>query len=1223
MAAVKSPKPAKASAAGKPKSEKAKTQKLKVPPGAETAGAGETKSGFRKITKLMVANRSEIAIRVFRAATELGIRTVAIYAEEDKLSLHRFKADEAYQVGKGMGPLEAYLSIPEVIRVARDAQVDAIHPGYGFLSESPEFADACAEAGILFVGPSGDTMRALGNKVAARNLAMANGVPVMPATDPLPDDDKEIRRLAQEVGLPVMLKASWGGGGRGMRVIRDLDKLPQEVKNAKREAKSAFGKDDVYLEKLVEKARHVEVQILGDRHGNAVHLFERDCSVQRRHQKVVERAPAPYLDDARRAALCQSALKLARATDYLGAGTVEYLMDADTGEFYFIEVNPRVQVEHTVTEVVTGVDIVKAQIRLVEGAPIGSEESGVPAQDQLRLNGHALQCRITTENPEDNFIPDYGRISAYRGAMGFGIRIDGGTAYSGAVITRFYDPLLEKVTAWAPTPEEASKRMSRALREYRIRGVATNLAFLENVVEHPIFLAGETTTRFIDDTPQLFEFSRRQDRATKLLTYIADVTVNGHPETKGRRKPKPSAPAPTPPVFAEAKRETVAAGADEHHVFGDAEPPLRVGRGPGDLPPGSRQRLEKLGPKKFGEWMRKQKSVLVTDTTMRDAHQSLLATRMRSYDITAVANSYASGLPNLLSLECWGGATFDVSMRFLTEDPWERLAWVREGAPNLLLQCLVRGSNGVGYANYPDNVVERFVAVAAREGMDVFRVFDCLNWVENMRVTIDAVNEAGKLCEASVCYTADIFDKSRSKYDLKYYVKLAKELEKAGAHVLCVKDMAGLLKPGAAGPLIKALREEVSLPVHLHTHDTSGVAGATVLAAVEAGVDAVDVAMDALSGMTSQACLGSVAAALKGSPRDPQLDAEAIRQISLYWEAARAQYAAFESDQLAPASEVYLHEMPGGQFTNLKEQARSLGLESRWNEVANTYRDVNDMFGDIIKVTPTSKVVGDMALAMVSAGLTRAQVEDPKVEVSFPESVVQLMRGEISMPPGGFPKGIQQKVLKGEKPLTKRAGASMKPIDFAAVQVEAEAKAERKISETELCSYLMYPKVFVDYAAAQKKYGPVSSLPTPVFFYGLQPGSELSVAIERGKVLVIRCQGVGETDEEGQVRVFFELNGQPRSVKVPNRTAANVREAARKATDGDPSHVAAPMPGIISSVSAKEGQTVEQGDVVCSIEAMKMETAIHAERGGVIKEVLVSPGTPVDSKDLLVVIGEA
>ncbi|MFC3695044.1 pyruvate carboxylase [Chenggangzhangella methanolivorans] len=1174
-----------------------------------------------KITKLLVANRSEIAIRVFRAAAELGIRTVAIYAEEDKLSLHRFKSDEAYQVGRGMGPLEAYLSIPEVIRVATDAGVDAIHPGYGFLSESPEFAEACAEAGITFIGPSPATMKALGNKVAARNLAISVDVPVMPATDPLPDDDAEIKRLAQEIGLPVMLKASWGGGGRGMRVIRDLDKLPQEVKNAKREAKSAFGKDDVYLEKLVEKARHVEVQILGDRHGNAVHLFERDCSVQRRHQKVVERAPAPYLDEKTREELCASALRIAKATDYVGAGTVEYLMDADTGAFYFIEVNPRIQVEHTVTEVVTGVDIVKAQIKVLEGAAIGTPESGVPVQAELALNGHALQCRITTENPEDNFIPDYGRISAYRGAMGFGIRVDGGTAYSGAVITRFYDPLLEKVTAWAPTAEEAAKRMSRAIREYRIRGVATNLAFLENVVEHPIFLAGEVTTRFIDDTKELFAFEKRQDRATRLLTYVADVTVNGHPETKDRAKPKSGAPKPVPPLFAEAKGAPIDLGAGA--PTGGSELPAKVGRGAGEVPPGSRQLFEKLGPKKFGEWMRDQKRVLITDTTMRDAHQSLLATRMRTADIAAVAGSYASGMPQLLSLECWGGATFDVAMRFLTEDPWERLAKIREGAPNLLLQCLVRGSNGVGYANYPDNVVKRFIEQSAREGMDVFRVFDCLNWIENMRVTIDAVNEVGKLCEGSICYTADLLDASRPKYDLKYYVTLAKELERAGAHVLCVKDMGGLLKPSAAGILIKALREEVSLPLHLHTHDTSGLSAATLLVAIEAGADAVDSAMDALSGMTSQPCIGSLVATLKGGERDTGLDMEAIRAISLYWEAARAQYAAFESNLLAPASEVYLHEMPGGQFTNLKEQARSMGLENRWSEVAKTYRDVNDMFGDVVKVTPTSKVVGDMALVMVSAGLTREDVENPDVEVSFPESVVQLMKGELSQPPGGFPEKIQKKVLKGEKPLTVRAGELMPPADFDAVRAEAEGKVDRKISDAELASYLMYPKVFVDFALAEKKYGPVSCLPTPTFFYGLPSGEEISVEIERGKTLVIRCLGVGETDEEGQVKVFFELNGQPRIVKVPNRSAANVREARRKAEEGNPAHVAAPMPGVISTVAVKQGQSVAQGDVICSIEAMKMETALHAERGGVAKEVLVSPGTPVDAKDLLAIVEEA
>ncbi|MEC9342661.1 MAG: pyruvate carboxylase, partial [Pseudomonadota bacterium] len=848
------------------------------------------------IKKLLVANRSEIAIRIFRAANELGLETVAIWAEEDKYSLHRFKADESYQVGRGphleadMGPIESYLSIDEVIRVAKLSGADAIHPGYGLLSESPEFAEACLASGIIFIGPSPDTMRALGNKVAARNLAIEIGVPVVPATEPLPDDMDEVARMAGEIGYPLMLKASWGGGGRGMRAIRSEKDLAREVTEAKREAKAAFGKDEVYLEKLVERARHVEVQVLGDTHGNAVHLFERDCSIQRRNQKVVERAPAPYLDDAQREELSGHALKLARATDYVGAGTVEFLMDADTGSFYFIEVNPRIQVEHTVTEEVTGIDIVKAQIHILEGAAIGPPESGVPAQDDIRLNGNALQCRITTEDPEQNFIPDYGRITAYRGATGFGIRLDGGTAYSGAVITRFYDPLLEKVTAWAPTAEEACRRMDRALREFRIRGVATNLTFLEAIIDHPKFRDNSYTTKFIDTTPELFEQVKRQDRATKLLTYLADVTVNGHPETKGRARPKAEAAAPVVP----------------HCTSGIGD--------------GTKQRLEALGPEKFAQWMRAEKRVLVTDTTMRDAHQSLLATRMRTFDIAQIAGTYARALPDLFSLECWGGATFDVAMRFLTEDPWERLDLIRQGAPNILLQMLLRGANGVGYTNYPDNVVRHFVRQAAAGGIDLFRVFDCLNWVENMRVSMDAVREENRLCEAAICYTGDVLDSARPKYDLKYYVGLASELEKAGAHIIAVKDMAGLLKPAAARVLFKALREATDLPIHFHTHDTSGLSAATVLAAVEEGVDAVDAAVDAFSGNTSQPCLGSIAEALKGSERDPGLDPEWIRRISFYWEAVRNQYAAFESDLKGPASEVYLHEMPGGQFTNLKEQ---------------------------------------------------------------------------------------------------------------------------------------------------------------------------------------------------------------------------------------------------------------------------------------------------------------
>ncbi len=1141
------------------------------------------------ITKILVANRSEIAIRVFRAANELGMKTVAIYAEQDKLALHRFKSDEAYQVGKGLGPIEAYLSIDEIIRVAKLSGADAIHPGYGLLSESPEFVDACEQAGITFIGPKSETMRRLGNKVAARNLAIEAGVPVMPATDPLPDDMDEIKRQAAEIGYPVMLKASWGGGGRGMRVIPDEATLAKEVLAAKREAMAAFGKDEIYLEKLVQRARHVEVQILGDGE-NVVHLFERDCSIQRRHQKVVERAPAPYLSAEKRAELCEYGLKIGRAVNYRGAGTVEFLMDADTGAIYFIEVNPRVQVEHTVTEEVTGIDIVQAQIKICEGEKIGTPESGVPSQDKIRLNGHALQCRITTEDPEQNFIPDYGRITAYRGATGFGIRLDGGTAYSGAVITRFYDPLLEKVTAWAPTAEDARKRMDRALREFRIRGVATNLVFLENIISHADFKANNYTTRFIDETPALFEQTKRQDRATKLLTYIADVSVNGHPETKSRARPPKDVAAPVIPNFGDAK------------------------------PAGTRQLLDELGPKGFADWMKDQTRTLVTDTTMRDAHQSLLATRMRTHDIVNIADAYAAGLPSLFSLECWGGATFDVAMRFLTESPWERLHKIREKAPNILLQMLLRGSNGVGYTNYPDNVVKYFVAEAAENGIDLFRVFDCLNWVENMRVSMDAVQEAGKLCEGVLCYTGDMLDSARPKYDLKYYVGLAKELEAAGAHILGLKDMAGLLKPEAAKVLIRTLKQEVGLPIHFHTHDTSGIAAATVLAAVEAGADAVDAAMDALSGLTSQPCLGSIVEALRGSDRDTGLDAKTIRQISFYWEAVRTQYRAFESDLRFGASEVYLHEMPGGQFTNLKEQARSLGLETRWHEVAQAYADVNMMFGDIVKVTPSSKVVGDMALMMVSQGLSVTEVEDPAKDVAFPDSVVKMLHGDLGQSPGGWPEALQKKVLKGETPITVRPGSLLKDADLDAERKTVSDKTGHGISNTELASYLMYPKVFTDFDKAQQQYGPTSVLPTPVYFYGLEPGDEISVDLEAGKTLVIRCQAIGETDEKGEKKVFFELNGQPRNVKVPDRAhGATGAAAMRKAEDGNAAHVGAPMPGVISTVAITAGQDVTAGDVLVSIEAMKMETALHAERDGKVKEVLVSPGSQIDAKDLLVV----
>ena len=1148
------------------------------------------------ISKILVANRSEIAIRVFRAANELGLKTVAIWAEEDKLSLHRFKADESYQVGRGphlkrdLGPIESYLSIDEIIRVAKLSGADAIHPGYGLLSESPEFVDACDAAGIIFIGPKAETMRQLGNKVAARNLAISVGVPVVPATDPLPDDPAEIHRLAEEIGYPVMLKASWGGGGRGMRAIRDPNDLMREVTEGKREAMAAFGKDEVYLEKLVERARHVESQVLGDTHGNVVHLFERDCSIQRRNQKVVERAPAPYLSEEQRQELAGYSLKIAKATNYIGAGTVEYLMDMDTGKFYFIEVNPRIQVEHTVTEVVTGIDIVKAQIHILDGNAIGTPESGVPRQEDIRLNGHALQCRITTEDPEQNFIPDYGRITAYRSAAGFGIRLDGGTAYTGAIITRYYDPLLVKVTASGSTPQEAISRMDRGLREFRIRGVATNLTFLEAIIGHPMFRDNTYTTRFIDTTPELFQQVKRQDRATKLLTYLADVTVNGHPEAKGRPKPSDKAAKPIVPYIE------------------------------GKIPDGTKQKLDELGPKGFADWMRSEKRVLMTDTTMRDGHQSLLATRMRTFDIARVAGVYARALPELLSLECWGGATFDVSMRFLTEDPWERLSLVREAAPNLLLQMLLRGANGVGYTNYPDNVVKYFVRQAAKGGIDLFRVFDCLNWVDNMRVSMDAVQEENKLCEAAICYTGDLLNSARPKYDLKYYTDLAVELENAGAHIIALKDMAGLLKPQAARVLFKALREATSLPIHFHTHDTSGIAAATVLAAVESGVDAVDAAMDALSGNTSQPCLGSIVEALSGTERDPGLDPAWIRKISFYWEAVRGQYAAFESDLKGPASEVYLHEMPGGQFTNLKEQARSLGLETRWHSVAQAYADANQMFGDIVKVTPSSKVVGDMALMMVAQDLTVADVVDPKRDIAFPDSVVSMLKGDLGQPPGGWPEALQQKALKGDEPYTVRPGSLLPDADLDEERKTIETKLERPVSDYEFASYLMYPKVFTDFAIVSDTYGPVSVLPTPAYFYGLRDGEEMFADIEQGKTLVVVNQAVSQADDKGMITVFFELNGQARRIKVPDRAhGASAAASRRKADPVNAAHLGSPMPGVISTVAVSVGQQVKTGDVLLSIEAMKMETALHADREGKIAEVLVKVGDQIDAKDLLIV----
>ncbi|MBT5938601.1 MAG: pyruvate carboxylase [Rhodospirillaceae bacterium] len=1147
----------------------------------------------RQINKILVANRSEIAIRIMRAATELGISTVAIYSREDRFALHRYKADESYLVGEGKGPIEAYLDIEDIIRTAVEADVDAIHPGYGFLSENPDFADAVVEAGLIFVGPTGDTMRSLGSKVAARALALEAGVPVMPATDPLPvlpGGEAEITKLAEDIGYPVMCKATWGGGGRGMRVIETAKDLLSLVEQASREAAAAFGNGEVYLEKLVRNARHVEVQVMGDLYGNIVHMFERDCSVQRRHQKVVERAPAVFLDDEARSFLCEQGIKIAKTADYQCAGTVEFLQDADSGEVYFIEVNPRIQVEHTVTDWVTGIDLVQAQIRIAAGGKIGDlESSGVPAQEDIRLYGHAIQCRVTTEDPENNFTPDYGRLSAYRSASGFGIRLDAGTAFAGALITRYYDSLLVKVTSWAPDAKSATNRMDRALREFRIRGVTTNLRFLETLINHPKFLAADYTTNFIDQTPELFEFPERRDRASRLLNFVGDVIVNGNPEVKGHALP---------------------AHATQPHArkFGKAE-----------VKPGTKQLLDDLGPEKFSQWMLDQKRVLITDTTMRDAHQSLLATRVRSKDLVDIAPTYAHLLPEMFSMECWGGATFDVAMRFLNECPWERLSDLREAMPNLLTQMLLRSANGVGYANYPDNVVRFFVKECADNGMDLFRVFDALNWVENMRVAIDAVRETDRLCEAAICYTGDITDPNRTKYDLKYYVNLAKELKDAGAHILGIKDMAGLCKPDAARILVKALKEETGLPIHFHTHDTSGISAASVLAAVEAGADAVDAAIDSMSCLTSQPNLGSIVEALKNTERDTGLDTEALRQVSTYWEHVRSLYSSFEADFRSGASDVYLHEIPGGQYTNLRQQARSMGIDRRWPEVANTYAKVNQMFGDVVKVTPSSKVVGDLTLLMITSDISPEDVLDPEKEIAFPESVIQFFRGELGQPYGGFPEALQKKILKGDEPITVRPGSVMEDIDLKASKADVEKTVGRDISDPEFASYLMYPQVFTDYAAHLEEFGDVSKVPTAAYFYGMEPGEEIAIEMERGKTLALRLLALGDAGEDGKRTVFFELNGQPRSVRIDDHSQESTRPTHRIAEATNPNHVGAPMPGIVSSVIAEPGKKVLQGDTMLSIEAMKMETAVNAERDGVIAEVVVEIGSQIGAKDLLVV----
>jgi pyruvate carboxylase len=1140
--------------------------------------------------KLLVANRNEIAVRVFRAATELGLRTVAIYAQEDRLSIHRFKADEAYLIGENKGPVGAYLDIPGIIALAKEKEIDLIHPGYGFLAENANFARACAEAGITFVGPRPDIIDLMGDKVAARALARKVGVRTLAGTEEPVTDRAAAMKIAQEIGFPLIVKAAFGGGGRGMRVVHKSADLAHMLDEAQSEAGRAFGNSAVFLEKYIPRAKHIEVQIMGDQHGNVLHLHERDCSVQRRHQKVIEIAPSSGLSDAMRNELCQAAVSLTRAVNYDNAGTVEFLYDLDKHQWYFIEVNPRIQVEHTVTEVITGVDLVRSQILAAQGCALHGPEINLPAQADIPRIGCAVQCRVTTEDPENKFTPDYGRILTYRSTGGYGVRLDGGMGYSGAVITPFYDSLLVKITAFGRNFETTLQRMDRALREFRVRGVKTNIPFLENVIANPIFRSGQATTTLIDTSPELFKFKARRDRATKLLAFLGDVMVNGNPQAKG-------------------------------YVLNAALPPVVPPRHDRkELPPdGTRQLLLKLGPKKFAEWTLHQKRLLITDTTFRDAHQSLLATRVRSYDMLAAAPAVARRASQLFSLEMWGGATFDTAMRFLHEDPWNRLRLLREKIPNICFQMLFRGSNAVGYSNYPDNVVTGFVKQAAESGIDIFRIFDSLNYTPNLKAAIAAVHQTHAICEAAICYTGDILDPKRTKYSLKYYVNLAKELEKMGAHFLAVKDMAGLCRPFAAYALVKALKEEIGLPVHFHTHDTSGINSASVLKASEARVDVVDLAIASMSGSTSQPNLNSIVAALAHTPRDTGLDLAALNEFSDYWENVAACYAPFNTAPRAGTADVYNHEMPGGQYTNLKEQAASMGLGQRWPEISRTYTEVNQLFGDIVKVTPSSKVVGDMTMFLISRGIKPADVLNLEPgSVPFPASVIDMLMGNLGQPAGGWPKKLQKIVLGDRKPIRGRPGADLKPLNLEKIREELTPKLKHEATQEDLYSHLMYPEVFAEFAKFVRDYSDVSVLPTPAFFYGLKPGEEISVDIEEGKTLFIKFIHLGNVDKDGRRALTFELNGMTREVTIVDRSVQPKTKARPKADPADPTQVGAPIPGLITSLAVSIGSKVGKGDKLLTLEAMKMQSTLYASAPGTVDAIYAQVGETVESKDLLV-----
>jgi len=1154
------------------------------------------------LQKVMCANRGEIAIRVFRACNELGIRTVAIYSEEDRRHEHRHKADEAYLVGRGKRPVDAYLGIDEILSVAERAGVDAIHPGYGFLSENPALALACEARGIRFIGPRSSVVALMGDKVQAKALARKAGVPVVPGVElaGTSADLDRAREFFASHGV-TLVKAAHGGGGRGMRVVRDAAQMAEALAQARSESKAAFGSETVFLEKFLERVRHIEVQILGDLHGHQVHLFERDCSVQRRHQKVIEIAPAPKLSAAVRERVCADAIKLAQEAGYSNAGTVEFLVDAD--RHYFIEVNARLQVEHTVTEQITGVDLVQAQLRIAEGKTLA--ELGIPNQQALSPRGFAVQCRVTTEDPANHFLPDTGTIHTWRTGQGFGVRLDAGNGYAGAYVSPSYDSLLVKVISFADSFEHAVQKQSRALREFRIRGVKTNIPFLENVLKHPTFLAGDTWTRFIDDTPELVQLAPRRDRATKLLHYLGEIAVNGHPTIRRDQRRKRA-------EFAEARLPATPAG----------QPPT-----------GTAQILAEKGPQGLAAWALKQTRPLLTDTTMRDAHQSLLATRMRTYDILQVAQATAHLAPELFSLEVWGGATFDTAYRFLNEDPWQRLKRLKAACPNILLQMLLRGANAVGYTSYPDNVVEAFIDEAAAAGVDVFRVFDSLNDLDSMKVSVDRIFRTGKVAEVAMCYTGDVANEKRTKYSLDYYADLARRIEDMGAHFLCIKDMAGLLRPRAAGLLIDRLKDTVRLPIHLHMHDTSGNGIAALLVAIEHGVQIVDVALAPMAGLTSQPSMNALVSALRGNRRDTTLTNKKLQSLANYWEDVREFYSPFECGLKSPTSEVYFHEIPGGQYSNLRPQVAEMGLLGRWNDVKEAFAVVNFLVGDIPKVTPSSKMVGDFAIFLLkndlfvrgpsfdeTVMLTRERVMDEAHRLDFPVSVTGYFQGLIGTPPGGFPEDIRAAILKGLPVVQGRPSQGLPAVDLDGLATELGAKHERPIARHEAVSAALYPRVLDDYWAQQAKFEDVSILDTPTYFYGLEPGQEIWAELEPGKTLVVKLDAVGEPDENGIRTVYFAMNGYGRQVSVRDRSRAAKVQERRKADPANPAHVGASMPGAVIAVHVKLAQRVDAGAPLVTLEAMKMETVVRAPKAGQIKELIVALKSSVQSGELLAVL---